>query len=92
MIRRLFEKVKLIKPRQPNLQQTTVSVSLPDEKLLEYYNMGWHDCAENNKEKKFENKLIQRAYTIGWLDFIAGDDVSSVDMQTEQDILKHIKQ
>ena len=74
------------------LQQPLVSGSLPDVKLLEYYKMGWNDCADNNKEKKFKDKLLQRAYTIGWLDFIVGDDVSSVDMQTEQDILKHIKQ
>ena len=74
------------------LQQPLVGGSLPDEKLFEYYKMGWDDCADNNKQKEFEDKLLQRAYTIGWLDFIAGDDVSSVDMQTEQDILKHIKQ
>lgn len=62
-----------------------------DLMLLYYYKIGWNDCSESKKEKKFEDKLLQRAYKIGWLDFIAGDDVSSVDAQTEKDILKRIK-
>ena len=62
-----------------------------DETLLEFYKMGWEDCADGNKERQFEEQQLQRAYNIGWCDFIVGDDVKRVDMQTEKEILKHIK-
>jgi hypothetical protein len=53
--------------------------------------MGWNDCADGNTEKHFKQPILQRAYNIGWCDFIAGDDISSVDLQTHSEILKHIK-
>ena len=74
------------------LQQPLVSGSLPDDKLLEYYNLGWNDCADGKTGKKIEEPLLQRAYKIGRCDFIAGDDVSSVDLQTNEDIIRHIRQ
>jgi hypothetical protein len=58
--------------------------------LLMYYKMGWNDCADGNTEKHFKQPILQRAYNIGWCDFIAGDDISSVDLQTHSEILKHI--
>lgn len=62
-----------------------------DKDLIEYYKLGWSDCSEATQKKMFEDKLLQRAYEIGWLDFIVGDEVSSVDLQSEKDILKTIR-
>jgi hypothetical protein len=61
-----------------------------NETLLKYYRKGWNDCF-GGKPRKIKNKLLQRAYDIGWLDYIVGDDVSSVDLQTEEEILEKIK-
>lgn len=63
-----------------------------NETLLKYYKMGWNDCADNKQKQEFKNQLLQRAYNIGWCDFIAGDDVTSVDLQTDKEILEHIRQ
>jgi hypothetical protein len=76
-------KKNILKPVDPG--------SFSDELLLDYYKKGWKDCANGNKEQKFQDQLLQRAYSIGWCDFIVGDDVSSVDMQTDEQILKHIR-
>lgn len=62
-----------------------------DKKLLSIYKLGWQDACDNNPQKSFNNKLFQRAYTIGWLDFIVGDDLRGVDYQTEKEILESIK-
>lgn len=62
-----------------------------DETLLAFYKWGWNDCANNNEEKVFANAIFQNAYNIGRGDFIAGDDVSSVDLQTVEQILSRIK-
>lgn len=62
-----------------------------DKELLRCYNLGWNDCADGNKHKVFRLKILQNAYDIGWSDFIVGDDVSSVDMQTHEQILERIK-
>ena len=55
-----------------------------DETLLEFYNKGFSD------ELKGES-LILKAYLRGQLDAIAGDDVPSIDAQTEEDIIKKIR-
>lgn len=65
---------------------------ITDEQLLSFYKNGWNDSADGKQKLCFENEILQRAYDIGWFDFIAGDDVSSVDLQTSKDILMHIKQ
>jgi hypothetical protein len=62
-----------------------------DKKLLEYYKLGWTDNCNGKTEKRFDNPILQRAYIIGWLDFMAGDDVSSVDEQTNEQIIRHIR-
>ena len=35
--------------------------------------------------------MLQRAYDFGWLDYIAGDELSYFDGQTDAQILKSIK-
>lgn len=62
-----------------------------DKKLLMNYNQGWNDEMNGKDKKFFNNSLLQRAYNIGRLDYVTGDDVESVDIQTNEQILKHIK-
>ena len=65
--------------------------AITDKELLEAYYVGWLDCSYGVKHKRLEDVLIQRAYTIGYLDYLAGDEVSSLDRQNEWEILKNIK-
>jgi len=62
-----------------------------NKKLLEIYSLGFNDELYNKPVKTYSNLLQDRAYIIGRMDAIAGDDVSSVDEQSDDDILKHIK-
>lgn len=73
---------------------------LKDNKLLEIYRFGWDSATLFDKpreEKELNeyvvknNPLHYKAYIIGFYDFIVGDDVSSVDLQTNDQILKRIK-
>lgn len=68
-----------------------INNEISDEKLLEYYRMGWNDSSNNNEEQNFNDFLLNRAYIIGWLDFIVGDDISSVDLQTDEQIVNNIR-
>jgi hypothetical protein len=62
-----------------------------DKEILEHYMLGWNDCADDKPVKFFKDELLQNAYNHGHLDFMVGDDVSSVDYQKEEEILKRIK-
>jgi hypothetical protein len=57
-------------------------MKIADQELMAAYNMGWQ-C-----ELKPE---LQKAFNIGRMDYIAGDDVSSVDLQTEEEILSKLR-
>lgn len=65
-----------------------------DKKLLEIYFKGWTE--ENNvymgkiEAAKYEDPLHQRAYDIGRMDYRIGDDVSSADNKSDQEILNEI--
>ena len=61
-----------------------------DEELMEYYWLGWHECFDNVK-KVIEAADLATAYGLGWMDYIVGDDVSSVDERSEADTLVIIK-
>lgn len=63
-----------------------------DRDLLNIYMEGWNDCGDghNNSHKYGGLELI--AYKNGGLDFIVGDNVSSSDNQSEEEILKRIKE
>jgi hypothetical protein len=70
------------------------SVSITDELLLQTYKMGWDDCfsGDNSNCLAFKDSpLLTRAYENGWSDYITGDDVTSVDEQTDEEILEWIK-
>lgn len=63
-----------------------------DEELLKIYMIGWNQCYGGlNFKALFEVPLQKRAYQLGWDDYIIGDDVSSNDAQTEEEILNKIK-
>jgi hypothetical protein len=62
-----------------------------DKDLIEIYLQGFNDELNNVKETKHDVKLKQTAYDLGRLDAIVGDDVSSIDRQTNKQILDRIK-
>ena len=58
-----------------------------DKLLLQVYNQGFSDELDN-----IDNyTVITIAYKLGRLDAQVGDDVRSVDYQTDEEILKRIK-
>jgi len=63
---------------------------LSNADLLHYYNLGWSECYDG-AVRKCKNKMLQRAYDLGWAHYIMGDDVSSVDYYSKEQILKSIK-
>lgn len=66
-----------------------------NNELIIAYKMGWNDCSTSSalkpEGKVFKDKGLEMAYQIGWSHYIIGDDVSSVDLKTEDEILKEIK-
>ena len=66
--------------------------AVSDEDLLDYYMLGFRDELDNLGEKKHNNPLIIRAYKLGRLDAILGDDIRSVDYQSDKEIIKNIRQ
>jgi hypothetical protein len=75
----------------PNVDYFEVD-PVSDEELLEIYETGWHDALSLGKTwRSYPTKLQERAYKLGGLDARAGDDVSSIDFQTDEEILKSIK-
>lgn len=69
---------------------------IKDNELLAYYHLGWGDSSNSYKtkaiHKAFDEPIFQKAYNIGWSDFICGDDVTSVDNQSDKQVLKRIKE
>lgn len=61
-----------------------------DKKLLSYYKIGWNDCSNYNPRKIYNDQLIQRAYNLGYLDYLAGDICTNIDYQKETEILNKI--
>lgn len=69
-------------------------VSQEDEIILEAYNLGWQNCFYDDRTHYLNFKdgsILRTAFDIGWSDYIAGDDVSSVDCQTNEEILETVK-
>lgn len=62
-----------------------------DKLLLKYYMLSFnHELDNVQKEIKLFNVECKKAYELGRIDAIAGDDVSSVDLQTTEEILIRI--
>lgn len=62
-----------------------------DEVLMEVYMSGFNDELDSKEEMFNPNPLLLRAYNLGRLDAAVGDDVSSVDQQTNEEIIDRIK-
>ena len=65
-------------------------------KILEAYKLGWSNSGEckiapYKADKKYEDIVLQRAYEVGWDDYIMGDIMVSVDLQTNKEIVKKIR-
>lgn len=61
-----------------------------DKVLLETYIWGFKDELDGRVKPCFPNPLLLRAYNLGRQDAIVGDDVRSVDYQTNEEILNRI--
>ena len=62
-----------------------------DKTILRWYMYGFRDELNGTYHTMPDHEILLRAYSVGAVDAIAGDDVSSVDYQSEEDILKIIK-
>lgn len=62
-----------------------------DKEILRHYMFGFNDELNGELEEKFNDELLQKAYNMGRIDALIGDDISSVDNQTEEEIIKRIK-
>ncbi len=92
---RCFEVHEYLLPNADDIFIDSVSVFMDpvsDEELLEIYETGWHDALSPGKTwRSYPTKLQERAYKLGGIDARAGDDVTSIDFQTDEEILKSIK-
>lgn len=61
-----------------------------DQILLEAYMWGFNDELDGNTRMWDPSPLLLKAYNLGRQDAEHGDDVRSVDAQTEQQILHRI--
>lgn len=62
---------------------------ITDKILLETYMMGFSDELEG-ETREFEDSLMNRAYELGRVDAFIGDEVRSVDYQSDEHLLKRI--
>lgn len=62
-----------------------------DKILLETYMLGFSDELEG-ETREFEDSILIRAYELGRVDAFVGDDVRSVDYQSDEHLLKRIYQ
>jgi hypothetical protein len=63
-----------------------------NEVIMTAYMNGWHDCSngiEQNDAFK-DSKILNKAYCTGYIDYALGDDLPSLDLQSEKEILKRI--
>jgi hypothetical protein len=67
-----------------------------DDELIDIYILGFNDELDPKKfiEKNYESygdKLREKAYSLGRLDAILGDEIPSIDLQSNEEILNNIK-
>ena len=69
-----------------------MGLSITEQSILRAYNKGWKDCS-NNKPRydKYLSFLLQRAYNIGYENYIIGDEVTSVDAWSDEQIIKYVQ-
>ena len=64
---------------------------MTDSELLKIYIQGFDDELKGDISNVPKNNLALRAYNMGSVDALIGDEISSVDLQTNQEILKRIR-
>ena len=62
-----------------------------DKDLLDIYLLGFNDELSTLPEVDHHDELKNKAYNLGRLHAIVGDDVSSIDLQSNEYILRQIK-
>ena len=63
---------------------------IDDKILLETYMIGFSDELEG-KIREFKDQILMRAYELGKVDAFVGDDFMSVNYQSDEHLLKRIK-
>lgn len=67
-------------------------MSEEDNKLLKIYMKGWNDELDGVFNQQQKTKLFIRAYSVGGIDAIAGDECESIDLQTNNEIIANIRE
>lgn len=62
-----------------------------DKLLLKVYMQGLSDESNELAEIGYSDLLSQKAYNLGRKDYIVGDELKSLDHQTDETILTRIK-
>lgn len=62
-----------------------------DKEIYYWYMLGFHDELDGSSSIMPDEKVLVEAYTVGALHAIAGDDVSSIDCLTREEVLAEIK-
>lgn len=68
-----------------------VVYTVDDAKLLRTYMLGFNDGLYGENFKLFNIEVLAKAYQIGHADALIGDDVMSSDYESNESILKRIK-
>jgi len=64
---------------------------ITDDKLIEWYMKGFNDELNGTSSTESDNEIENRAYRLGAIDALVGDDVRSIDYKTREETLNYIK-
>lgn len=64
---------------------------ITDEQLIEVYMKGFVDSLHDTPPQPFETSLEQKAYQLGRIDALIGDEIEEHDYQTNKEILSQIR-
>lgn len=83
--------LKCDKGMHHSVWSSTLKPIISDSEILKIYHQGWNDELDGDFKNEFKEPLLIRAYNNGRIDSIVGDDISSVDFQSNEEIIKSIK-
>jgi len=63
---------------------------MKDNKLIRIYMLGVKDELYGEEHRIYQTNLQNSAYLLGRADGMVGEDVSTIDLQTDEQILKRI--
>lgn len=64
---------------------------MTDKELLMWYTRGWYDESKNKDDVYSIEGLPAKAYLLGRQYYWAGDDVSSADEMSDEELIKLIR-